>query len=363
MRSGKTNRVVVLCGIGSCLAVVSAGEAKVNLSLEPASLSVAPGADFAVQLWARADTPEAFDGADVLLQWDSAVATLTGASQEGTSYPWGVSAFLPGSHRNDTWSDGDAVYTCFALPGQPEPQTDVLLTTLRFVASQSAGTTTIRIPATGETEIAAGGVSALGTTSGATVTVGAAGDGGSGGGSGGGGNGGSATNHPPRALASANPVTGAAPLVVDFDGRASSDPDMGDTLAYRWDFGDGDGASGAMARHTYVNAGSYAVVLTVTDREGATATAGASIEVTAGGDGLVSPPDSPDAADTSDASGSGSGSADAVQDAGGDSGNGTSTPPGFVPLCGAGAVECMWLCAAGLFFAGRTRRREWAESR
>jgi PKD repeat protein len=50
----------------------------------------------------------------------------------------------------------------------------------------------------------------------------------------------STVNRAPQAVASANPQTGPAPLTVNFDGRASSDPDPGDTLIYEWDL-DGDG--------------------------------------------------------------------------------------------------------------------------
>ena len=35
-------------------------------------------------------------------------------------------------------------------------------------------------------------------------------------------------------------MTGPIPLTVNFDGRASSDPDPGDSLSYAWDL-DGDG--------------------------------------------------------------------------------------------------------------------------
>ena len=73
----------------------------------------------------------------------------------------------------------------------------------------------------------------------------------------------------PTAVADANPTSGPAPLTVDFDGSASSDPD-GQALLYAWDL-DGDGAfdDAAVANPTYVyNAsGTYTARLRVTDTD------------------------------------------------------------------------------------------------
>ncbi len=59
---------------------------------------------------------------------------------------------------------------------------------------------------------------------------------------------------------------------IAFNGADSYDPD-GRIVRYHWDFGDGMSATGATTSHTYVNAGSYTTVLTVTDDDGATGTA------------------------------------------------------------------------------------------
>ena len=73
-----------------------------------------------------------------------------------------------------------------------------------------------------------------------------------------------AGNQPPVAVASATPLSGAIPLTVTFDGSGSSDPD-GDNLNYQWVLPDGTTLNGVTATHTFTQAGSYPVNLTVND--------------------------------------------------------------------------------------------------
>ena len=56
-------------------------------------------------------------------------------------------------------------------------------------------------------------------------------------------------------------------LSADFDATGSTDSD-GTIASYAWDFGDGVTADTATASHTYAEAGTYNVKLTVTDNEG-----------------------------------------------------------------------------------------------
>ena len=84
------------------------------------------------------------------------------------------------------------------------------------------------------------------------------------------------TNRAPTAAITASPTNGAAPLAVNFDGSASNDPDTGDTLTYRWDFGDGSTPSETTSpttSHTYTASGTYTASLTVRDNRGASSTA------------------------------------------------------------------------------------------
>src|SRR6266496_45561 len=75
-------------------------------------------------------------------------------------------------------------------------------------------------------------------------------------------------NQPPTASISANPKSGSAPLLVQFDGQSSSDPD--DSISYSWTFGDGatDTTSGPFTSHVYTRPGPYAARLTVIDTGG-----------------------------------------------------------------------------------------------
>ena len=67
-------------------------------------------------------------------------------------------------------------------------------------------------------------------------------------------------------------ISSATYLSVAFDGSASADPEGG-ALAYSWGFGDGGTSTSGSPNHAYAASGTYQVTLTVTDAEGATASA------------------------------------------------------------------------------------------
>jgi probable HAF family extracellular repeat protein len=85
-------------------------------------------------------------------------------------------------------------------------------------------------------------------------------------------------NQPPVAAASANPVSGKAPLMVNFDASGST----GENLDYSWNFMDGSISTAANPSHTFTLAGSYPVTLTVTDDQGTQATSVVTITVRKG---------------------------------------------------------------------------------
>jgi glucose/arabinose dehydrogenase len=81
-------------------------------------------------------------------------------------------------------------------------------------------------------------------------------------------------NTPPVAQIAASPVSGDAPMEVEFDGRTSADSNPGDTLTYAWDFTDNGSvdATTATAIFEYDTPGIYTARLTVTDQHGASGT-------------------------------------------------------------------------------------------
>ena len=88
------------------------------------------------------------------------------------------------------------------------------------------------------------------------------------------------SNRAPVAALTADPTSGAAPLIVNFNASTSSDPD-GDALTYDLDFGDNTPhASSVTAVHTYTRSGTYTATLTVRDPSGATSAV--SVQINAG---------------------------------------------------------------------------------
>ena len=73
-------------------------------------------------------------------------------------------------------------------------------------------------------------------------------------------------------------VAGETP--IQFDGSGSMDAD-GDSLSYRWDFGDGATATGMTPMHTYLKAGTFTVSLVVNDGQDDSAAATATADISA----------------------------------------------------------------------------------
>lgn len=86
-------------------------------------------------------------------------------------------------------------------------------------------------------------------------------------------------NDQPLASFSVNQSSGTSPLTVEFNAASSSDPDL-DPLSYAWNFGDGTQGTGSQISHSFTQAGSFQVILTVTDPGGLSHSANTTIVAT-----------------------------------------------------------------------------------
>ena len=77
----------------------------------------------------------------------------------------------------------------------------------------------------------------------------------------------SSINTPPDAVILAAPLSGQAPLLVDFSGVLSSDVG-GDVVGYEWDLGDGTTSTDEELSHTYTVEGRYTVTMVAIDNKG-----------------------------------------------------------------------------------------------
>jgi hypothetical protein len=68
-------------------------------------------------------------------------------------------------------------------------------------------------------------------------------------------------------------------LTVELDGGGSLAEDQQSITSYTWDFGDDTGGSGSAVSHTYGDAGTYLIILTVTSSSGESATNTKSVTV------------------------------------------------------------------------------------
>ncbi|MFA6888274.1 MAG: PKD domain-containing protein [Candidatus Woesearchaeota archaeon] len=87
------------------------------------------------------------------------------------------------------------------------------------------------------------------------------------------------SNSAPVAAISANATSVLVNDTISFSGAGSTDSD-GTISSYSWDFGDTYSSTSSTPTHSYTTAGTYPVILTVTDNDGATDTETVSITVT-----------------------------------------------------------------------------------
>ncbi len=106
-----------------CGLVVGAVHANVNLEWRLLSPARCGGHEFSVGLYALSDSDDdqSMAAMDVIIKWDPTYLSLLGLVNDGP-YEW-LSSSFPNDHSldglNDTWADGDALYSAWAQFGDP----------------------------------------------------------------------------------------------------------------------------------------------------------------------------------------------------------------------------------------------------
>jgi hypothetical protein len=131
------NRIIVLSAAGGLL--VSASTAAVNLELRAVPEECTATYVY-VDLFAVSDSEgnQSIAALDAILAWDSAMLQLIGIAPDSYPYTWLYAGF-PNDHNldglNDTWGDGNALYTALAQLGSPPAYATpagLLVTTFKF---------------------------------------------------------------------------------------------------------------------------------------------------------------------------------------------------------------------------------------
>lgn len=127
--------------------------ALVDLEWRPAHQTVLVGQTVSIGLYAVSSDPEmnqAMAAMDVILEWDAPYLTLLGRVDNGP-YTWLFSGFPNDSTLdglNNTWLDGDALYSAYSRFGAPAYATPagLLVTTMRFTALTTTPQAVLAIP-------------------------------------------------------------------------------------------------------------------------------------------------------------------------------------------------------------------------
>ena len=125
MRRSQSNGWITLAlGGAVMLSGVSLAPGDINLALQGVTEQCA-ARTLGIDLVASSDSGESqsISAMDVILSWDAAVLQLIGLDPNGSyPYPWLFSGFT-NDHGldglNDTWADGNALYTAMAQLGTP----------------------------------------------------------------------------------------------------------------------------------------------------------------------------------------------------------------------------------------------------
>jgi PKD repeat protein len=260
------------------LGSIGIASAQADLAINPPSSTVAVDDTFTLTVQV-VSSGQSYSAAEVYLTFDPALLEVVSLTPQtsvlGIPLP-------PAAFDNTTGTIG---YGAGTFSNFPSATSDLLQIEFRALAQ---GTATISFspedfdPNTvGTTNIAFEGINVLGTSTGASVTVGS-------------------SNIEPVAAFTFLPTNPQTNEVVNFDASSSLDSD-GTIISYEWNYGDGNTGTGINPQHSYTASGTYTVSLTVTDDQNAVDVATQQITVsttsvtqftitaTAGANGAINP--------------------------------------------------------------------------
>ncbi len=229
-------------------------------------------------------TAQLIEAAEVHLTFDPTILQISSITT-GSNNPL-TTVFVPASFDNTagTIDFAGGIQVPLTSPGAPvDANFDLIV--IEFVASQTGPTTLNYIdpnPPFALTVAFSVGVNVLNTPDPFELAIGA-------------------DNNDPIADFTITPNPAETNELISFNGATSSDPDLGDTLTYDWNFGDGNTGSGQTIDYTYTAANTYNVTLTVNDGNGGIASESKQVVVnvptvntyvitpTAGANGSITP--------------------------------------------------------------------------
>lgn len=136
--------------IGLLAASAQIAHANINLDIRPDTQVATIGSTVNFDLYAVSDNMQnqSIGAMDVILVWDPTKLRLLGFTNSGNTYNWLQSGFLYPGGLNQTFDDGDAIWTAFAQPGSPAFATPqgLRVTRFRFEALDTTPSTMLAIP-------------------------------------------------------------------------------------------------------------------------------------------------------------------------------------------------------------------------
>ncbi|MCA9289678.1 MAG: hypothetical protein KDA25_01030 [Phycisphaerales bacterium] len=168
--------LVLVAAIGTLTAAVTAGNEPVDVRFDRTGKTVFVGDLIEIDIIVSADgpDPQPFAALDAILSWDPSFMVLLGVDDSNAGAPFFISSFLPDPDGiNADLTDGDALYTALAPPGNPvnapPAPGQLIVTTVQFTAlAPTPGTPLAFIPELGrfgETRVLLSGMNITGDIS------------------------------------------------------------------------------------------------------------------------------------------------------------------------------------------------------